>query len=161
MAGLPDSCLPNSEATDKLAGLVERAKARQACLSWLHGTVCALHLLCHQVAKPFPFVDVLLFKPSWARDSENSSLLEEETGGSELEKFARALSGAASDTVCVAWFLSHQIIHAFLCCCMLARPRRQRGLTQCSGSPPSKTFRKPRTLAGCAGWLGLGIVFAL
>ena len=59
LKGLPSACFPTSESADKLAGL--RAKAMKA-----------------SIARPFPFMDMAEFQPSWAKvaGSEESGTTE-------------------------------------------------------------------------------------
>ena len=56
LATLPESCFPESDATNRLASL--RAKGIKA-----------------RIAKPFPLVDVAEFLPSWAEEVRSCTLV--------------------------------------------------------------------------------------
>ena len=90
-----DKCYPLHGATDKLAGMVAKAKQKQARL---FGTFVMFVLACliAQIAKPVPYMDVAEFIPIWVKRTPAQK--QEASDDPEVRKLAKALGNDAVES---------------------------------------------------------------
>jgi hypothetical protein len=75
LASLPTSCYPSSEAADKLAGLREKVLYTPRFSISLYAFECFVSQARRKhIARPFPFIEISEFLPSWASEVPFSSL---------------------------------------------------------------------------------------
>ena len=80
---------------------------------------------CFKVDKPFPYFDIGLFTPSWAKCSAEESVPEQDGSGDAVQQLAAAIAATKGKVCCVRHFV-FMCMHAVMLLACLQEEKKKR-----------------------------------